>query len=246
MSDSATTDRPSQIDSLMQAASQRLLDTSYFDVIDLCRRALLLAVKSADWDRVARIALPLQEARRQIRQLAVDTGRVTIVDTPAQLRKAAEPGCYLFQPPLIGAEARLFRLSAEKRSVPVFVLTREPMTDAGLWPVVGVSNLSVRTRLAPPPGVERAEGTPTRDHVNEGVPIAWFEAAAEALGDAGIASIDSDWPAAHRVEDVIDRLDAVPEHEKLHRCLADTARQASREPAPAMPRRRGQDHPFSF
>lgn len=234
------------IDDLMEAASNRLVDTSYFEAVDLCTKALTLAVKATDWDRVARIALPLQEARRQIRQLAVDEGKVTIVDTAAQLRKRAEAGCYLIQPPLIGAEARAFQVSAEKRRVPVFVLAREPMTDAGLWPIVGVSAISVRTKVAPPPGIERDPASPTRDRVTDGIPMDWFEAAAEALGDAGFDSVDAAAPAAHRVEDLIDRLQAVPEHEKLHQHLADAARAAMREPAPAMPRRRGPDHPFSF
>ncbi len=234
------------IDELMQAASARLLETSYFDAIDLCVRALGLAVKASDWERVARIALPLQEARRQIRQLAVEVPTVTIVDTSAQLRKPAEAGCYLIQPPLIGAEARTFATSAHKRRVPVFVLAREPMTDAGLWPIVGVSAISVRTKVPPPAGVDRDASSPTRDRVNDGVPMGWFEAAAEALGDAAFAGVDPSWPAAHRVEDLIERLEAVPEQEKLHQNLADAARDAMREPAPAMPRRRGRDHPFSF
>ncbi len=246
LADPVAADRPSIIDELMEAASTRLLETSYFDVVELCVRALTLAVKASDWDRVARIALPLQEARRQIRQLAVDVPTVRILDTQAQLRRPAEPGCYLVQPPLIGAEARAFRVSAEKRRVPVFVLAREPRTDAGLWPIVGVSSISVRTKVEPPPGVEPDDASPTRDRVKDGIPKDWFEAAAEALGDAGFASVDPAWPAAHRVEDLIERLDAVPEHEKLHQHLADASRDAMREPAPPAPRRRGADHPFSF
>ena len=234
------------IDDLMAAASVRLVETSYFDAVDLCTRALTLAVKASDWDRVARLALTLQEDRRQIRQLAVDVPTITIVDTAAQLRKPAEAGCYLVQSPLIGAEARAFASSAHKRRVPVFVLAREPMTDAGLWPIVGVSSISVRTKVDPPPGVERDSKSPTRDRVTDGIPMDWFEAAAEALGDAGFSSVDPSWPAAHRVEDLIERLEAVPEHEKLHQHLADAARDAMREPAPARPRRRGLDHPFSF
>lgn len=230
----------------MDAASARLVETLYFDAVDLCVRALGLAVKAADWDRVARIALPLQEARRQIRQLAVDVPTITIIDTQAQLRRAVKPGCYLVQPPLIGAEARAFAASAHKRRVPVFVLTREPMTDAGLWPIVGVSSISVRTKVDPPPGVERDAKSPTRDRVTDGIPLDWFESAAEALGDAGFESVDPSWPAAHRVEDLIERLEAVPEHEKLHQHLADAARDAMREPAPTTPRRRGIDHPYSF
>ncbi|MEO1583534.1 MAG: hypothetical protein AAFR96_03050 [Planctomycetota bacterium] len=234
------------IDALMEAASERLLATSYFDAARLCRRAISIACKQRDWDRAARIAMPLMEARRQIRQIAVDAGIVRIIDTPAQLRRKPEPGCYLFQPPLIGAEARSFRLDAEKRRVPVFVLTREPMTADGRWPVVGVSSMSVRTKLAPPPGVEPHPDGPTRDRISDGISMRWFEAAAEALGDAAIESVDRSDPAVFQVEDTIERLEAVPEHEKLHQLLEATARQADREPPPSAPRRRRMGHPFSF
>ena len=230
----------------MDRASESLVRTDYFETISLCDQALRLALSAKDWERLARITLPLQEARRQIRQIAVDTGAVRLVDTPTQLRAAPQPGCYLIQPPLIGADARGFRAGAERRGVPVFVLAREPMTRLGQWPMVGVSVLTVRVRLDPPAGVVRDATSKTGDRMETPVPMAWFEAAAEALGDAGIASVDANAPAAHRVEDLLERLEAVPEHEKLHQRLAGAAREAMTQPPPSFPRRRGMDHPYSF
>ncbi|MGP1272430.1 MAG: hypothetical protein ACTS22_03780 [Phycisphaerales bacterium] len=245
-----TSDEPSKtavrIDTLMERASEALGATAYFETVTLCDRALRLAIAARDWERVARICLPLQEARRQIRQLATDAGVVRLVDTPTQLRMQPSPGCYLVQPPLVGADARGLRAAAAKRCVPVFVLTREPLTRAGLWPVVGVSSITVRERVPPPPGVEPDSSSPTLDRSAEPVPLSWFEAAAESLGDAAIASVDPVAPAAHRVEDLLERIEALPEHEKLHQRLADAARQAMHEPVPRFPRRRGVDHPFSF
>jgi hypothetical protein len=233
------------IDLMMERASTRLLETDYFGVVSACRRALDAAVKAKDWDRLARLVLPLQEARRQIRQIAVDLGRVVVISSPEALRRV-RAGCFLIRPPLIGADARAFRLAAEARGLPTLVLAREPMTDKGLWPIVGVSDITVRTRVPPPPGAVFTGQGVTRDRFEGEVPVPWFQAAAEALGDAGIASLDLTCPAAHRVEDLIDRLEAVPEHEKLHQRLADAARDAMRQPAPTSPRRRGPNHPFSF
>jgi hypothetical protein len=230
----------------MDAASAQLVATAYFDTVRLCARAAELCVKAREWERLSRIAMPLLEARRQIRQIAVDAGTVRVIDTPEALRAPAERGCVLVVPPLIGADARAYRLAAEQRQTPVVVLAREPMTNADLWPIVGVSILTVRTRIPPPPGVERSGAGVTRDTLREPVALDWFEAAAEALGDAAIASVDPKAPAAHRVEDLLERIDAVPEHEKLHQALAAAAQRAALEPAPSFPRRRGPDHPYSF
>lgn len=239
----------SRIDEIMDAASERLVATAYFDTVRLCARAAAMCVKAREWERLSRIAMPLLEARRQIRQLAVDVadaGVVRVIDTPEALRHAAVPGCTLVMPPLIGADARVYRLAAEQRQTPVLVHAREPITAAGLWPIVGVSVLTVRTRIPPPQGVERTGTGVTRDILREPIGLAWFEAAAEALGDAAIASLDPNAPAAHLVEDLLERIDAVPEHEKLHQALAETARRAALEPPPNFPRRRGPDHPYSF
>ena len=235
-----------RIDEIMEQASLALSQTKAIDAEFLCLRALELAVKESDWDRAARIVLPLQESRRLRRQNATDTGTVRLVDTQAQTRIKPETGCYLFQPPLIAAEARSYRASWLRRGVQLFVLTREPMTQAGLWPVAAVGALSIRTKVAPPPGVKAKEGCVTRDEITQAIPTSWFENAAEALGDAAIASIDPEEPAAHRVLDLIDRLDAFGEHEKLHQALERTCQEALLEPAPKFERRRGHDDPYSF
>ncbi|GAB5495043.1 MAG: hypothetical protein Phyf2KO_01230 [Phycisphaerales bacterium] len=235
-----------QIDEIMEKASGLLAAMRPLESEQLSLRALDIALKQKDWDRLARIVMPLQEARRLRRQEAADSGKVRLIDTQTQLRAKPEPGCYLFQPPLIAAEARAFRESALRRGVCVFVMTREPMTRDGKWPIAAVGALSVRTKVNPPDGVEQRDSGITRDEVTKPISVTWFESAAEALGDAAIASVDPNEPAAHRVEDLIERLDAFPEHEKLHQALERAAEEALTEPAPTHERRRGLDDTTTF
>lgn len=240
---------PSRIDTIMEQASRALAQTKAIECETSCLRAMELAVADSDWDRAARIVLPLLEARRLRRQVATDSGTVRVVDTPAQARMRAEGVCFLFQPPLVAADARAFREAHLKKGVPLFVLTREPMTRDGLWPVSAVGaaeDLTLRVRIQPPPGVEPRTSGVTRDEITRQIPVSWFEAAAEALGDAAIASVNPKEPAAHRVLDLIDRLSALPEHEKLHQALERACQEALLEPPPKLPRRRGREDAFSF
>lgn len=240
----------SQIDRMMERASTALEAMRYFEAERLASTALRRAHAAADFERMARILLPLQEARRQKRQLAVDSGERFLVSTP--WRGDMMPGCYLFQPPQIGADARAFREGADGDQVPVFVLTREPLTRDGKWPVVAVGGtVSVRTRVAPPWPLERVETRVTKDSV-DGVtfgppPVAWFESASETLGDSAIARLKPEEPAAWRVDDLMEYLDAHPAHEKLHQRLADECRKAALEDLPEGRRHRPVvDDPFSF
>lgn len=232
------------IDALMEKASVALVKADYFTAEELCLRAIERCRRMRDWERLARAVLPLQEARRQIRQFATD-GPVRMVQRLPSRGEPLEVGCYLAQPPMIGLDARTFRELARGRRVPVMALAKEPTTAAGKWPVVGVGgNLGaqpvpvvVRVQVDPPAG-----GTPD---------VAWMLATQEALGDAAIAKVEAGrklgWPADHRVEDLLEYLEAVPDHEKLHQALEATAREAAGAPASIKPRRRGMlDDPRSF
>ncbi len=242
----------SNLDRLMDQASNALVQTEYFAAEKLCVRALRQAHKAGDFERLARICLPLQEARRQRRMLALDSGlRLTLSTNPDP--KSLLPGFYLVQPPLIGLDARNLRESLFAAGTPALVLAREPMTRAGLWPVVAVGSggltdtLTLRVRLAPPAGVTPRETGITRDHAEEPPSAEWFIAASEALGDAAIAQIPPDLHPAWRVDDLIRALDAHPDHEKLHQRLAEACRAAAAAPPPVGTRRRAiHDHPYSF
>lgn len=241
------------IDEVMDRASEALAGTRYFEACRLCWEAMLAARKASDFERMSRICLPLQESRRQIRQLATDTGVVRVVARSEDVPHPIEPGCYLVQPPMIGLEARRLRDYADGNEVPIFCLAREPMTRDGRWPIVGVGNEVVRTYVTPPEGVEPREGVMARDSLEPGesdISIEWFESAAETLGDEGIRKaleVSEGDPPAWRVEDLLDRLLGVPDHEKLHQALAESCRDASHAPPPNRVRRRSPaPNPFSF
>lgn len=237
---------------MMDRASRALEATEYFEAERVCVTALRRAHSASDFERMARIALPLLEARRQKRQLAVASGQCSLMKAMSDGRADPQPGCYLFQPPLIGIDARSFRETADSGQVPVVVITREPMTREGKWPIVAVNGtISVRTRVDPPWRLERVEKSITKDGV-DGVAFGppsgpWFEAAAEALGDSALARLKPDDPPAWRVDDLLGFLDCHPDHERLHQRLADECRLAMTQPLPQGRRHRPLvDDPFSF
>jgi len=223
------------IDELMERASRTLYETRYFDAAALCVEGLMQARASDDFARMARICLPLQEARRWIRQTALDTGAVRMIARASDLTDPFEPGCYLVQPPMVGVDARQLRWRVWEAGVPVFVLCREPTTREGLCPIVGVGERVVRVRLDEP----------------EQTDASWFAEAGEALGDRAIvdaeAAGEADDPPAWRVDDLLDRIEAAPDHEKLIQALARACKDAIGTTTPAdRRRRRGFDDPRSF
>ncbi len=227
----------------MDQASAALVERRYFACEALASDALRKAITAMDFDRVARIVLPLQEARRQIRDLAADTGEICVVDGELPSGDALKAGMYMIAPPRVGVDGRMLREAANRREVPVIVLVREPLTRAGLWPVVAVGPVTVRVRLKPPADAAKlvAGGTGTRKSgakkgakegygETTGLTREWVLAACEALGDAAIESIPDGLTAAGRVLALAERLEAVPDHEKLHQRLEEAAREAARTP----------------
>lgn len=204
-----------QIDELMERASEALQQTRYFEAERMAMKALAMARGINDFDRLARIALPLQEARRQRMQAAIDTDQIHIVDQPFGEDAVHAAGCYLVRPPLVGADARRLRLKAIERDVPVIVVCREPTTDLKLIPIVAIGRFTLRTKVRPA-------------DKNESVTMEWFLSALEALGDTALDEIDPGLTPERRVDALLDRLDTLPEHEKLHQALAEAAKIASR------------------
>lgn len=245
------------LDAQMERASEALARCDYFTAERFCSTALDRAFRQADFERMSRIVLPLQEARRQIRQTAWDTGEqrgVALLEDQSQLEeviagedgKPSEGGCYLLQPPLIGLDGRTLEDVFGTMGSCASVLTREPMTRKGLWPIVAVARKSLRVQIEPPPGVERVSGTMTGDRVSGPIPLSWFQSASEALGDAGIAQIDKTLHPVFQVEDLYEWVQAHPEHERLHQALGDAAARAAVEEPPTGPRPRPEDDLLSF
>lgn len=230
------------IDQLMERASSALVATLYFEAEALALKALERAAAAGDFGRMARICLPLQEARRQKREQALDADRTFILDALPRRNHPIEPGCYLLEPPLIGIESADFRALCDRRKVPALVLCREPLTGLGRWPIVGVSgsdreSLVIRVQVAPPAGPAANAGNASAGP-RPGPPPSWFIATQEALGDAAIAKISPKLPWDYRALDLMEYLRAVPDHEKLHQALMEACHQASRGPVSGKPRRR--------
>ncbi len=218
-----------QIDSLMDRASKALVATDYFGTEAACLRAMELARRANDFERMSRICLPLQEARRQRRQLACDVPGCRILMRLPRDESEVGPGRYLLAPGLVGIDARFFRELAHRARMPVMVLVREPITRAGTVPVVGVGTGPRE------PVVARAYVDP---YEGEFPSLEWFLAAHEKLGDEAIKKAPSGVPLDHHVDDLVDLLEAVPDHEKLIQALAGACRHAAGEPLSSLPRRR--------
>lgn len=209
----------SKIDRLMEEASEALVSTEYFRSERLSLEALSLAHQAQDYERMTRILLPLQEARRQKREQAADVRKIVRLSKPADLEpllnasKPIKAGCYLLEPPLVGADGRDLRERADAEQAPVVILVREPETKAGKWPVVMVGPVTVRIRIDPP---KRPD-------------VAWMLRASEALGDAAIAGVNPEECAGDRVERLIQRLGTIVDHEKLHQALGEACSAAAYE-----------------
>lgn len=231
-------ERANQIDAQMEDASHALAQRRYLRCATIAKDALLQARAAGDFERMARICMPLLESQRYLRQDALEQGEAHIITSQSDAPSVPESRCYLVAPMLVGADALQFRIAANQAGVAPFVLTREPQTSQGLWPVVGVAQRVVRVRVEPPEDPARIDPE-------------WFALAHEKLGDQAILDAQKACepadPRAWFVDDLLDRLDACPEHEKLLMRLADACKDAMTQPAPTIIRRRPLvNDPFSF
>ena len=203
-----------KIDAQMEKASEALVKGDYFACEAEASRALELAFASQDWERLGRILMPLEEARRQKRLEAADCGAVHVMSDPEALLslESVAPGCWLLEPMIVAAHAREFRARADSERSAVLVITREPETQLKEWPIAVLGPVVVRTRVSPPD-----ELTPE-----------WFLAAAESLGEEAIDSVDTEIDAEARISRLLDRLLALRDHDELHQAVAFACRDAVR------------------
>jgi len=199
---------------MMERAQAALQRNHWFEAERLSHRGLEMARSSRDFMLMSRITLPLQEARRQRLQQAFDVGSLRIVDESFGEEIRVETGCYLVQPPLVGADARRLRLAALEQEVPAAILCREPVTKLKLCPIVAIGQVTIRTKVDPPTPWERPS-------------LEWLAAALESLGDAAIETLDMRCDPIRLVDAILARLDALPDHEKLHQALADACKAAA-------------------
>jgi hypothetical protein len=203
----------------MERASQALIDMDYFTCERLALQALEKSRAKHDYERIARILMPLQEARRQKRLAAIDSGHLLQTSKGEDLAEVPTPGCYVLEPLLVGADGRNLRERADEAGVPIFVVVREPVTATGQWPIVMIGPITVRTRVAPPKD----------DTAN----IQWMLTASEALGDEAISNVKDTLDPGPLAEALLDRLGTCPEHEKLHQACAEACKAAAKAKAEA-------------
>ena len=115
-----------QIDQIMEQASDALAGMAYLRCEKLCLEALRLARQAKDFDTLGRIVLPLQEARRQRRQTAVEAGLHVMGPPsmdPQEICRIHPVGCLLLlDPPYTDADQQAIRQLAFDRQLYLEVL----------------------------------------------------------------------------------------------------------------------------
>ena len=106
----------------------------------------------------------------------------------------------------------LSRLLRPSWSIPAWLsATRE-----GLLPIVTVtSGLTLRTKVRAPKDLESPD-------------MAWFVEATEILGDWGLDLLDPEMDTVKRIDALLLRIDAHPDHEELHQALEQACRDAAK------------------
>ncbi len=202
------------MDELMELAAAALGRQAWLEAARVAYEALGLAREHSDFELMAKVVEPLAEARRRRLEKALDVRKIQIVDTALPEGKKLKRGCYLVQPPLVGADARQLRLTALAADVPVAVVCREPLTLTRMWPIVAIGpGATVRLPIQPPDDQENPD-------------LAWFVKALEALGDWAIESLDPGLEPVRRVDKLLDRVETVADHQRLHECLRDACLEA--------------------
>jgi len=222
------------LEARMEQATEALQHGRYFEAERRADETLHAARNGEDFDLVARITLPLQEARRQRRLEAAETGLVHVHrhELPALDAAAPPAGIHIVMHPFVAADARRLADAAFDAEVPVIVFAREPRTRSGRIPVVVVGPDTIRTHV-PPPDHETGPESEETDDAAASPPrppsIAWcLDVVDDALTNAALDLVDPTRPPDRRVDDLIDLLDTHPLSERLHQALAAAARAASR------------------
>lgn len=220
------------IDGLMERASAALAVMDYAQCEALCVEALGRARLNKDWVAFQRVLLPLQEARRQKRQAAIDGPILLGTRERADLGSLVEgktSGCAVLTWPYNAGDAGELHEWAAAKRVPFEVLFADNAPDESVWNVTSHRLPDLRVAL-PAPKAEWVGVWTDPLSIPPPTPAHWFMRASEALGDAAITKIDADAPAESPTD--LDRLlgtleslmQAVGDHELLHQRTAQAAR----------------------
>jgi len=226
------------IQDIMELASRDLAEMRYLDCESKCLEALELAISTERWNTVARIVLPLQEARRQRRMIAAEAGLwVMPVDWQDSLDDAMdgrEAGCLWVHDQEL---AQAWQTSVRERGWMAEVLWGQ-VSDESVWQVTTLGHALITAEV---PGLANscwgkwmAQGSSlwsadvVAGEASMPTPGDWYVGAIEALGDAVLSGVDSEMGSRDRVDALLSGLELVPDHELLHQGVAEACRMLSR------------------
>ncbi|MCC7147468.1 MAG: hypothetical protein IT443_13580 [Phycisphaeraceae bacterium] len=218
------------IANLMESASQALAGMEYLACESLCLKALAAAREEEDWDGYARILLPLQESRRQRRQIAADgTVRLGTTQLDGPIEKwlgTLAPGCVVLTRPWTTQDAAKLAEVSRRQGLFVEWLCCENESDAANWRLSAAEGLELNCQR-PAPAAELCE----KWLAGPGAPAAteWFLTTCEVLGDLALAQVDAPLGSGERVAQLEACLRVVTDHEILHQRLWEAARALPRK-----------------
>ena len=218
---------PEMLDELMEDASQALAEMDYARCEALCLDALAQARAEQDWVMVQRVLLPLQEARRQRRQTAID-GWITlgISSSNAQDGKPGldhSHGCVVLTHPSTAEDAADADQHARASAKSIELLYADNPADRGTWRITTYRGPSVTADVPAPDRAWIGQATHAID-IAPPTPAHWFMRASEALGNAAMDAITEPPGTVEYFDALAAALHAVGDHELLHQRLADAAR----------------------
>lgn len=204
--------RNDRIETLIERAEAAHTSGDWYEAELHACEAMELSYKGVDFLRMSVAVTTLRRCREARRDRAVSCRAMYAFDSPiGDDDFELADGCWLVEPPRVGADARDLREMASQAKVAMLTVSREPVTTLGLWPLAAVGPLVIRAKVRPP-----SEITPE-----------WFVSAIEALGASAIDDVDPGSGAIDRVEELYLRLQTIPDSMRLHEALLDACREAA-------------------
>jgi hypothetical protein len=213
-----STGRPKAITDLVKKAGAAFDKNDYFKAETALEKAVGMLRARHDWAGMAEVLGQLRDARRARRKLALASrAAVCIIDADIPECGASTKGRYLIQPPLVGADARRFRLASKDNAVAAAVVCREPTTRLGEIPVVAIApGATIRVRIEPPGDESKPSAS-------------WFRSAMEALAKEALAMDQPTLEIAKRVDRLLALIDAVPDEDGPHDRLIEVCENFSED-----------------
>lgn len=228
----------SALDNLMEDASQALVAMDYRRTELLCTEALAAARQRNDWAYYARILLPLQEARRQMRMTAAEgdvrLGTSELSTEPSAWLGDRKAACVVVTHPHNAKHAGALLApspSNDGRSVDVLFADCSPAEDRWCVRSVIIDNKGhataskIRAEIKAPPEAWRNRwlGASAATGPNGMTPADWFLDAGEALGDAALLHVTAKPGTMEYIDALEACLRVAPSHEIIHQTLAQGA-----------------------